>query len=47
MQKWGSALTDQEKAPLGAYLANVWSLVLPDRISPRVAAPEGAVSARR
>ena len=43
MQLWGSTLTDQEKATLGPYLASVWPKTLPDRISPLVAAPEGAV----
>jgi len=43
MQKWGSPLTDGERASLVPYLAATWRKELPERASPRVATPPGAV----
>jgi hypothetical protein len=47
MQKWGSPLTDEEKKNLVPYLATTWIKTLRDRVSPRVATPQGAMPQAR
>lgn len=47
MQKWGSPLTDDERKQLAPFLAATWKKDLPDRESPRVPTPPGALPVAR
>ena len=42
MKRWGSPVADDEVKPLAAWLAKHWTTDLPDRASPRTAAPPGS-----
>jgi len=42
MKRWGSPVADDEVKPLAAWLASHWSTDLPERASPRMAAPPGS-----
>lgn len=43
MKKWGAPISDDEVKVLSAWLGRTWNLDLPERRSPRRAAPAGSV----
>jgi hypothetical protein len=45
MKRWGSPVADDEVKPLAAWLATHWPTDLPERTSPRMAAPPGSTPA--